>query len=54
MERFENERFQEFFQAFYEDQAERMNANFAVFFDEVDGKFYYYVERLVGVEVEFE
>jgi len=31
-----------------------MDANFAVFFDEEDKKFYYYVQRLVGVEVEFE
>ena len=30
-----------------------MNANFISLYDEVDERFYYYVEKLLGVQVKF-
>lgn len=34
-------------------QAEMMNANFISIYDEVEDRFYYYVEKLIGVQVKF-
>ena len=30
-----------------------MNANFISIYDEVDRKFFYYVEKLIGVQIRF-
>lgn len=34
-------------------QAKRLDANFVSFYDELEKKFHYYVQRLIGVEVDF-
>ena len=30
-----------------------MDANFAAYYDEIENKYYYYIQRLVGIEVDF-
>ena len=38
---------------FLKTQAKRLDANFISYYDELEKKFHYYVQRLIGVEVEF-
>ena len=47
------EEFHKINQSKYDFQAERMNANFISVYDEVEKKFYYYVEKLIGVQIKF-
>jgi hypothetical protein len=53
-----NPTFQEEFQALkqhmYDEQANILDANFVSVYDEVEDKFFYYVEKLLGLQVDFQ
>ena len=38
----------------YHQQALRIDANFVSYYDNIDKKYYYYVEKLIGIKVQFE
>lgn len=47
------EQYEAVYQQMYDWQAKLMDANFISVYDEVENKFYYYVEKLIGIHVKF-